>query len=93
MVSTTGCPFSFDHKNKKGLKHSDEERRNTERKNENKRKRMRNRERERKRQEEEEKEQRMKVSRGRELKSKTRIPRKTNVYDPCTAEVNQFETN
>ena len=40
--------------------------------------------RERERQEEEEEEQRRKVSRGRELKSKTSKPQKTNVYDPCT---------
>ena len=48
---------------------------------------------ERKRQEKEEEEQRRKVSRGREIKSKTRIPQTTNVYDPCTAEVNQRESN
>ena len=83
--------LNFDHKNNKELKHSDEERRNTERNNENKRKRKRNRDR--KRQEEEEEEQRRKVSRGRELKSKTRILQKTNMYDPCTAEFNQCESN
>ena len=42
---------------------------------------------------EEEEEQRRKVSRGRELKSKTCIPQRTNMYDPCTAEVNQRESN
>lgn len=62
-------------------------------KKERKQKEKEEKQRERKRQEKEEEEQRRKVSRGRELKSKTRIPQTTNVYDPCTAEVNQRESN
>ena len=63
-------------------KHGKKERKQKERK----------RNRERKRQEKEEEEQRRKVSGGRELKSKTCIPQTTNVYDPCTAAVNQRES-
>ena len=77
--------LNFDHKNNKGLKHSDEETRKERTKAKEKGKK-------RNRQEEEE-EQRRKVNRGRKLKSKTRIPQRTNVYYPCSAEVNQCESN
>ena len=62
-------------------------------KKERKQKEKEEKRREKKRKEEEEEEQWRNVSRGRGLKSKTRIPQTTNVYDPCTAEVNQRESN
>ena len=79
--------LNFNHKNNKGLKHSDEEETQKERT------KTKEKGRERKTQEEKEEEKRRKVSRGRELKSKTTIPQRTNVYNPCTAEVNQRESN